>query len=253
MVSKLEQKRHTNIMEFSSKFWKWACGIVAVTGIVVILGLGLREHHTISELKGERLELQDSIIYLHQEILERDQAALTAEQHWQEVHDNHIAEASLLKAELAKVRKNYKETLAEMTALDTSELKTYFIERYGQCADVDSVQDKFLMTVDAGNHIRYDLTDLDFCSEESNLKDSLIEDQARYIWQLDTMVNVLSTERNFYQNKAESFEQQAYLCEQAKANVQAGLNKQQTLTYILGGTAAVLAVGLVISLIAGGK
>lgn len=240
-------------MEFSSKVWRWICVGVAAVCLVITLGIGLREHHTIKQFEGERIELQDSILSLNREILERDQAVVAAEQAWQEVHSNHVIETKLLQAELAKIRKNYREALAEMSDLDTSELKNYFAERYGECADTVVDSARFLLTVDVGNHIRYDLTEFDFCSEESGLKDSLIGEQSRYIGNLDTMVGVLSVEKSYYMNRAESFEQQFNMSEQARANVQASLNKQQTMSYILGGTAAVLAIGLVTSIIMGGK
>ena len=240
-------------MEFSSKVWRWICVGVAAVCLVITLGIGLREHHTIKQFEGERIELQDSILSLNREILERDQAVVAAEQAWQEVHSNHVIETKLLQAELAKIRKNYREALAEMSDLDTSELKNYFAERYGECADTVVDSARFLLTVDAGNHIRYDLTEFDFCSAESGLKDSLIGEQSRYIGNLDTMVSVLSVEKSYYMNRAESFEQQFNMSEQARANVQASLNKQQTMSYILGGTAAVLAIGLVTSIIMGGK
>ena len=253
MVSKLEPKRHMNIMEFSSKFWKWACLIIFVLGIATTLGIGLREHKTIRAFEKERVELQDSIISLREDIVAKEEAALAAEQNLQEANLNHQLEVAKIQGELNWARKHYSETLAELGSLDTSELKTYFAERYGQCADTVADSARFTLTVDAGNHIRYDLTDLDFCKEESGLKDSLIAEQTRFIGTLDTAARTLSAEKGYWMNKAESFEQQFNTSEQAKANVQASLEKQQTLSFILGGTAAVLAVGLISSLIFGGK
>lgn len=240
-------------MEFSSKFWKWACLAVLVLGIVATLGIGLREHKTIRAFEKERVELQDSIISLREDIVAREEAAVAAEQAYQEANLNHQLEVAKIRGELNWTRKHYKETLAELGSLDTSELKVYFAERYGQCADTVADSARFALTVDAGNHIRYDLTDLDFCKEESDLKDSLILEQTRFISNLDTTISVLTAEKSYYMNRSESFEQQFNQSEQAKANVQAGLDKQRTLSYILGGTAAVLAIGLVSSIILGGK
>lgn len=242
-----------NIMEFSSKFWKWACLVVLVLGIVATLGIGLREHRTIKAFEKERVELQDSILSLREDIIAKEEAALAAEQAFQEANLSHQLEVAKIQGELNWARKHYSETLAELGSLDTSELKTYFAERYGQCADTVADSARFALTVDAGNHIRYDLTDLDFCREESGLKDSLIAEQSRYIGILDTAATVLSAEKSYYMYKAESFEQQFNMSEQAKASIQASLNKQQTMSYILGGTAAVLAIGLVTSIILGGK
>jgi len=253
MALKLEQRRLMNIMEFSSKFWKWACLVVLILGISTTLGIGLREHRTIRTFERERLEFQDSILDLNEEILARDRVALEAEQQWAEAREEYLTETVLLKSELGKVRKSYQKTLAEMSDLDTSKLKTYFAEKYGQRADTVVDSARFLLTVDVGNHIRYDLTDLEFCKEESMWQDSILTEQERYISNLDTVVNVLTVEKNYYIGRAESFEQQYNLSEQARANVQAGLDKQRTLSYILGGTAAVLAVGLVTSIILGGK
>lgn len=253
MVSKLEQKRHMNIMEFLSKFWKGACLGVLILGIAATLGVGLKEHQLIRGFEKERVELQDSILNLNEEILARDKATLEAEQQWAETQKGYLTETALLKSELGRVRKNYRETLAEMADLDTSELKTYFAERYGQCADTVLDSARFLLTVDVGNHIRYDLTDLEFCKEESMWQDSILVEQERYIGHLDTMVTTLTVEKGYWISKSESFEQQYNLTEQARANVQAGLDKQRTLSYILGGTAAVLAIGLVSSIILGGK
>lgn len=240
-------------MEFSNKFWKWACLIVLVIGIAATLGIGLREHKTIRAFEKERVEFQDSIISLRKDIVAREEAAVTAEQAYQEANLNHQLEVAKIQGELNWARKHYKETLAELGSLDTSELKTYFAERYGQCADTVADSARFALTVDAGNHIRYDLTDLDFYKEESDLKDSLILEQTRFIGNLDTTVNILTVEKSYYVNRADSFEQQFNLSEQARANVQASLSKQQTVSYILGGTAAVLAIGLVSSIILGGK
>lgn len=242
-----------NIMAFSSKIWRYICIGLAAIILAGTLYFGFHNQKQTESFNRERIELQDSIISLKQELLDREQAAVAAEQQWQSDKINFMAESKHLQSELAKVRKNYRETLAEMADLDTSELKTYFAERYGQCADTVVDSARFLLTVDAGNHIRYDLTDLDFCAEESKWQDSIIGEQARYIGNLDTTVSVLSVEKSYYMNKAESFEQQFNMSEQAKANVQASLNKQQTMSYILGGTAAVLAVGLVTSIILKGK
>ena len=245
MVSKPEQKRHTNIMAYLSNFWKYICiGLLAIT-IAGMVGFSVINHKQTSEFNRERIELQDSIISLKQDLLDREQAAVAAEQQWQADKVNFMAESKYLQSELARVRKNYRETLAEMADLDTSELKTYFAERYGQCADTVVDSARFLLTVDVGNRIRYDLTDLDFCSEESIWQDSIINQQAAYINQVDTMVSILSVEKSYYMNRAESFEQQFNTSEQARANVQAALDKQQTLTYILGGTTAVLTLGLI--------
>ena len=217
MVSKLEQKRHTNIMEFSNKMWRWTCGIILGLCLVVTLGLGLKDRHQVQKFERERLEFQDSILDLNEKILARDRATLEAEQQWAEVRKEYLTETALLKSELGKVRKSYQKTLAEMSDLGASELKTYFAERYGQCADTVVDSARFLLTVDVGNHIRYDLTDLEFCREESMWQDSILLEQERYIGNLDTTVTILTTEKGYWMNRADSFEQQYSLSEQARA------------------------------------
>lgn len=240
-------------MEFSNKVWRWVCGILLGICLLVTLGLGLKDRHRVQKFEAERIELQDSILYLNQEALARDKAALKAEQQWAKAREEYLTETVLLKSELGKVRKSYQKTLAEMSDLGTSELKTYFAEKYGQCADTAVDSARFLLTVDVGNHIRYDLTDLEFCKEESIWQDSILLEQERYMSNLDTMVTALSIEKSYWMNRADSLEQQYNLSEQVRANVQVGLDRQRTWSYILGGTAAVLAVGLVTSIILGGK
>lgn len=238
-----------NIMEFSSKTWKYICAGIAAACVVLMLCMGFRHHKVISEFEKEQIELQDSILSLREDIVAREEATVAAEQALVEARNNHIVETKLLQAELAKVRKNYRETLAEMADLDTSELKTYFAERYGQCADTVADSARFLLTIDAGNHIRYDLTDLDFCNEETKWQDSIITEQSRYIANLDTTVSILSVEKSYYMNKADSFEQQFNTSEQVRAGLEKSLSKAQTLNYIIGGTAAIIAVGFIATML----
>lgn len=236
-------------MDFSSKFWKWTCLVILVLGIGTTLGIGLREHQTIKGFEKERLELQDSILFLNKEILKKDQATLKVEQTLTQTNLEHQLEISRIQGELGWTRQHYSKVLSEMSDLDTSELKDYFAERYGQCADTVENGARFLLTLDAGNRIRYDLTDLDFCKEESEIKDSLLLQQSSYIETLDTTVHILLLEKNYFMDKANSFEQQYNTVEQSRANIKAGLDKQRTLSHILGGTAAVLTVGLVTSIL----
>lgn len=253
MVLKPEQRRLMNIMEFSNKVWRWVCGILLGVCLLVTLGLGLKDRHRVQKFEAERIELQDSILSLREEAATRDQATAVLSQDWQQDRDRYTAETAILRSELAKTQRNYRKALEEMKDLDTSELKTYFASRYGQCADTVVDSARFLLTVDVGNHIRYDLADLDFCAEESDLKDSLIVEQNRYIGNLDTMVFVLTVDKTYFKNRADSYEQQWNSSEQARRNIQASLDKQQTLTCLLGGTAAVLVIGLISSIILGGK
>ena len=216
-----------------------------------IFGDKVGRQKSIKECEKEQVELQNRIVDLEQYLSDQQEATALAVEELDQVKKSYGLSIGRLQTKLQKTQEGYAKVLREMESLEAPELEIYFNERYPE--DSNWVGEQFRLPVGVGNRVRYDLTDRDFCVEESELKDSVLLEQSRYIDTLSTLSQQVLSERNYLSGKVSTLEQYGTDLENRNLLLEKNLKCQKIQKSIFITTTSILGILLVTSIILGGK
>lgn len=218
-------------------------------GFVVVLGIKTQKES--DRIEQERLEFQSQIDTLNQQLLDREQAACLAVEKLKRTEETYKEETGRLQKKLQQTQEKYRQILKEIETLEAPELEDYFYQKYAEEFGWD--EERFTLPVNVGNQIRYDLTDRDFCIEESDLKDSVLIEQTRYIDTLNAITEQVYAERNFLTGKIETLEQYSVDLENRNLLLKKNLKCQKVQKGIFITTTSILGILLISTLLGGSR
>lgn len=238
-------------MAFYSKKTENILIVLLGLALAQVVGAGIVKYKESKNFEKERTELQTKVTELEQYLSDREEAAISAVEELEEMEKVYKTNTDRLQLKLQETQKRYQETLVELGNLEAPELEDYFHERYQEAVEWEG--DKFAIPVNVGNQIRYDLTDRDFCAEESDLKDSVLLEQARHIDTLNLVAEQIYTERNYLTGKITTLEQYSSGLESKNLSLEENLRCQKVQKGIFITTTSILGILLVTTLIGGSR
>lgn len=238
-------------MAFFNNNWQWICGILLGLSLAGTIALGVKFHNNQQKFNKDRVDLQSQIEFLNQQLTDREEAALLAIEELDSVKRDYEENLDRLQSKLQKTQDSYKKTLAEMQPLEIPELEEYFYQKYAE--EFGWSQEKFALPVNVCNRIRYDLTDRDFCIEESDLKDSVLLEQSRYIDTLNLATEKVFAERNYLSGKVQSLEQYGMDLENRNLLLEKNLKCQKVQKGVFITTTSILGILLAVTLVGNTK